>query len=55
MSRVRAMKLSRNRLRLSSGKVLKFRSRTARKSFECVAQAIKHGWKPRGSRGRKGR
>jgi len=40
------MKLSRNRLRMSSGKIRHFKSAKARSDFERVAQAIKHGWTP---------
>ena len=41
------MKLPGNRLKLSSGKIIKFKSAKARARFERVAQAIKHGWKPK--------
>lgn len=41
------MKLSKNRLRLSSGKIIKFKSAKKRANFERVAQAYKHGWKPK--------
>jgi len=40
------MKLSGNRLRLGSGKVLHFKSATKRAKFERFAQAIKHGFRP---------
>ena len=39
-------KLSGNRLKLSSGKIRKFKSAKKRANFEKFAQAIKHGWKP---------
>jgi len=41
------MKLRGNRLKLSSGKVVKFGSSTKRAHFEKFAMAIKHGWKPK--------
>lgn len=41
------MKLSGNRLKLSSGKVVKFGSKKKRANFERVAQAYKHGWRPK--------
>ena len=40
------MKLSNNRLKLSSGNIIHFQSAKKRSNFERVAQAIKHGWKP---------
>ena len=40
------MKIGKKRLRMSSGKVRKFKSKRARDMFERVAQAVKHGWKP---------
>jgi len=42
------MKLPGNRIRTSSGKVLKFKSAAARDKWERVAQAVKHGWRPSG-------
>lgn len=45
------MKLSGNRLRMSSGKIRHFKSAKARANFERVAQAVKHGWKPTKKRG----
>jgi hypothetical protein len=45
------MKLSHNRLRMSSGKVRQFKSAGARNRFEKVARAYSHGWK--GPRGKK--
>lgn len=41
------MKLSGNRLKLSSGKIVKFASATKRANFERVAKAVKHGWIPK--------
>jgi len=40
------MFLKGNRLRKSSGKIIKFKSAKARKNWERVAQAYKHGWRP---------
>ena len=40
------MKLPGNKLKLSSGKTIKFKSEQKRSNFERVAQAVKHGWKP---------
>lgn len=40
------MKIGKNKLRMSSGKVRKFKSKKARDNFLRVAQAVKHGWKP---------
>jgi len=39
-------KIGKNKLKMSSGKIRKFKSEAARDRFEKVAQAIKHGWKP---------
>jgi len=39
------MKLSGNRLRMSSGEIRHFKSAKKRANFEKVAQAYKHGWK----------
>lgn len=39
-------KIGRTKLRMSSGKIRKFKSQKARDKFERIAQAIKHGWKP---------
>jgi len=47
------MKVGRNKLRMSSGEVRKFKSEKARDNFERVAQAYKHGWKPTGKKGKK--
>ena len=46
------MKLSGNRLRMSSGKIRHFKSARARARFERVAQAYKHGWRPSKRRGK---
>lgn len=40
------MKVGKDKLKMSSGEVRKFKSETARDNFERVAQAVKHGWKP---------
>lgn len=40
------MKLSGNRIRKSSGKIIKFGSARKRANWERVAQAVKHGFKP---------
>lgn len=45
-SRVVEVFLSGNRLRKSSGKIVKFGSARKRKNWERVAQAFKHGWHP---------
>jgi len=41
------MKIGKDKLKLSSGEVRKFKSEKARNNFERVAQAYKHGWKPK--------
>jgi hypothetical protein len=45
------MKVGKTGLRMSSGKVRKFKSARKRANFERVAQAYKAGWRPK----RKGR
>jgi len=40
------MKIGRTGLRLSSGKIIHFKSEQARNNYERVAQAYKHGWRP---------
>lgn len=40
------MKIGKNKLKMSSGKVKTFRSQKARNNYERVAQAYKHGWRP---------
>lgn len=47
------MKIGKRKLRLSSGKVITFKSSAARDRFERVAQAIKRGWRPKKKKGRK--
>jgi len=47
------MKIGKTKLRMSNGKVRTFKSQKARDDFERVAQAVKHGWKPRRKRGKK--
>jgi hypothetical protein len=42
------MKVGKTGLKLSSGKVVQFKSKAKRANFERVAQAVKHGWKPTG-------
>ena len=41
------MKVGKTKLKMSSGEVRKFKSEKARNNFERVAQAVKHGFKPR--------
>ena len=40
------MKMSGNRLKMSSGEIRHFKSAKARDNFERVAEAYKHGWRP---------
>jgi hypothetical protein len=40
------MKVGKNKLKMSSGEVRKFKSKGARDRFERVAEAVKHGWTP---------
>lgn len=47
------MKLSGNRIRKSSGKIIKFKSAKKRANWERVAQAYKHGWRPKGRKTKK--
>jgi hypothetical protein len=42
------MKIGKDKLKMSSGEVRKFKSEKARDNFERVAEAVKHGWKPTG-------
>jgi len=42
------MKIGKRKLRLSSGKVITFKSARKRANWERVAQAYKHGWRPKG-------
>lgn len=44
------MKLSGNRLKMSDGSVRKFKSAKKRDNFERVAEAVKHGFKPKKKR-----
>ena len=49
------MKIGANKLKMSSGEIRKFKSQKARDNFERVAEAVKHGWKPKdGASHRKG-
>lgn len=41
------MKIGKTRLKMSSGEIRKFESEGDRDRFERVAQAVKHGWKPK--------
>jgi hypothetical protein len=41
------MKVGKDKLKMSSGEVRKFKSQQARDNFERYAQAVKHGWKPK--------
>jgi len=41
------MKVGKKSLRMSSGEVRKFASEKKRDEFERVAQAVKHGFKPK--------
>lgn len=42
------MKIGKNKLKMSSGEIRKFKSQKARDTFERVAEAYKHGWRPDG-------
>ncbi len=44
------MKIGKRKLRLSSGKIVTFKSSRARANWEHMAKAIKHGFKPRKKR-----
>ena len=46
------MKVERTGLKMSSGKIRHFKSSKKRANFERVAQAYKHGWRPRKGRRR---
>lgn len=39
------MKIGKTKLRMSSGKIRKFKSQKTRNRFEKFAQAYKHGWR----------
>jgi hypothetical protein len=41
------MKIGKNKLRMSSGEIRTFGSQKKRDNFERVAEAVKHGWKPK--------
>lgn len=43
-------KIGKKELKMSSGKVKKFASEKKRDNFERVAEAVKHGWKPKGKK-----
>ena len=45
-----AMKVGKRKLKMSSGETRTFRSEQARDSFERVAKAVKHGFRPTGKR-----
>ena len=49
------MKIGKTKLKMSSGEVRKFDSEEKRDNFERVAQAYKHGWRPTGKKGGKGK
>ena len=40
-------KIGKKKLRMSSGKIRKFKSQKKRDNFEKVAEAFKHGWRPK--------
>lgn len=42
------MKIGKTKLKMSSGKIRKFKSKKKRDNFEKVARVYKHGWKPKG-------
>jgi len=44
------MKIGKKKLRMSSGEVRTFKSEQKRNNYERVAQAYKHGWKPKKKR-----
>ena len=44
------MKVGKRKLKMSSGEVKTFKSKKKRDNFEKVAQAYKHGWKPKRKR-----
>jgi len=46
------MKIGKKKLKMSNGSVRSFKSQGARDRFEKMAQAIKHGWKPKKSKGK---
>jgi hypothetical protein len=44
MEEGKAMKVGKRGLKMSSGKIIHFKSKAGRARFERVAQAVKHGW-----------
>lgn len=44
------MKIGKTKLRMSSGETRTFKSEGARDRFERYAQAVKHGWEPKGKK-----
>jgi len=44
------MKIGKTKLRMSNGSVRTFKSEKARNNFERVAEAYKHGWRPKGKK-----
>ena len=46
------MKIGKKKLRMGDGSTRTFKSQGARDRFEKVAQAIKHGWKPKKGKGK---
>jgi hypothetical protein len=42
------MKIGKTKLKMSDGTVKTFASEAKRDNFERVAEAVKHGWKPKG-------
>ena len=47
------MKIGKDKLKMSSGKVKTFGSEKKRDNFERVAEAYKHGWRPKNKGGKK--
>lgn len=47
------MKIGKTKLRMSDGEIRKFASEIKRNNFERVAQAFKHGWKPKKNKKKK--
>jgi hypothetical protein len=50
MEEGKAMKVGKRGLKMSSGKIIHFKSKAGRNRFERVAQAVKHGFKLRKKR-----
>jgi len=40
-------KIGKLKLKLRSGKIIKFKSEKSRDNYERVANAVRHGWKPK--------